>query len=310
MNVLFLDKVHDVVRQELEASGYACEMWNGKTRLTDIAGSYHGFIVRSGVQIDKPLLDAAVNLRFIGRQGAGLENIDVRYAQKKGVNVFNSPEGNRDAVGEHALGMLLSLMNHLPRADRQVREGLWIREENRGAEINEKTIGIIGYGNMGSAFAGKLSGFNCRILAYDKYKSGFGNQNVTEAGYEDIFRETDILSLHVPLTDETSGLVDRAYLSAFHKPIWLINTARGPIVNTADLLHALDEKRLKGAALDVLEYEEHSFKGLRYDDQPETFKKLMENNKVILSPHIAGWTIESKYKTGKVLADKILKLKG
>jgi D-3-phosphoglycerate dehydrogenase len=206
--------------------------------------------------------------------------------------------------------MLLSLLNHLRRADRQVREGIWLREENRGTEIKGKTLGIIGYGNMGSAFAQRLQGFNCRVIAYDKYKSGFGNQWVEEVDYETIFRETDILSLHVPLAEETRLLVNNDYLSRFAKPLWLINTARGPVVDTASLLSAIENGRVNGAALDVLEFEKFSFEKLNFDQLPETFRKLAESNKVILSPHIAGWTQESKYKLGKVLADKILRAFG
>ncbi|MCF8331097.1 MAG: hypothetical protein K9H84_01455 [Bacteroidales bacterium] len=304
MKILFLDTTHEVIRQELENEGYICDFWNGIAPVTSIAKSYIGIIVRSKIKIDKPILDSAENLKFIGRVGAGLENIDVRYAEKKGIQIFNSPEGNRDAVGEHTLGMLLSLMNNIRRADAEVRKGIWKREENRGTEIKGKTIGIIGYGNMGSAFAQRLQGFECNIIAYDKYKKEFGNDLVTEVDYETIYRETDILSLHVPLTDETSQLVDVEYINRFQKPIWLINTARGPVVNTAALLNALNTAKVKGAALDVLEFEKYSFENL--DEIPETFKLLTGHDRVILSPHIAGWTHESKYKLGKVLSDKIL----
>ncbi len=307
MNTLFLDTAHDVIRQELEAAGYKCEQWDGTTSLLSIAGNYEGFIVRSKVKIDREILDAAVKLKFIGRVGAGLENIDVDYARANGIKVYNSPEGNRDAVGEHALGMLLALMNNLLIADDEVRRGIWLREANRGSEIKGKTVGIIGHGNMGSAFAQRLQGFDCRVIAYDKYKTGFGNEKVEEVDYDTIFRETDILSLHVPLTEETRMLVNSDYLSRFKKPIWLINTARGPVVDTAALLSAIDNGQVKGAALDVLEFEKFSFEKLDFDQLPEIFKKLVQNNKVILSPHIAGWSHESKYKLGKVLVDKIVK---
>lgn len=307
MNTLFLDTAHDVIRQELEAAGYKCEQWDGTTSLLSIAGNYEGFIVRSKVKIDREILDAAVKLKFIGRVGAGLENIDVDYARANGIKVYNSPEGNRDAVGEHALGMLLALMNNLLIADDEVRRGIWLREANRGSEIKGKTVGIIGHGNMGSAFAQRLQGFDCRVIAYDKYKTGFGNEKVEEVDYDTIFRETDILSLHVPLTEETRMLVNSDYLSRFKKPIWLINTARGPVVDTAALLSAIDNGQVKGAALDVLEFEKFSFEKLDFDQLPEIFKKLVQSNKVILSPHIAGWSHESKYKLGKVLVDKIVK---
>lgn len=307
MKVLFLDTAHDVIRQELEAAGHECQQWDGATTLPAIAATYEGFIVRSKVKIDREVLDAAVKLKFIGRVGAGLENIDVEYAREKGVKIYNSPEGNRDAVGEHALGMLLALMNKLLIADDEVRRGIWLREENRGSEIKGKTVGIIGYGNMGTAFAQRLQGFDCRVIAYDKYKSGFGNSLVEEVDYDTIFRDTDILSLHVPLSDDTRMLVNTGYLSRFKKPLWLINTARGPVVDTAALLSAIETGRIKGAALDVLEFEKFSFEKLDFDQLPPTFKKLVQSNKVILSPHVAGWTHESKYKLGKVLVDKIIK---
>lgn len=304
MKILFLDTAHEVIRQEMEDKGYQCEFWDGKTPVASIAKNYIGFIVRSKIKIDKAIIDSAENLKFIGRVGAGMENIDMAYAKTKGIKVFNSPEGNRDAVGEHAMGMLLSLMNNMRRADAEVRKGIWKREENRGTEIKGKTVGIIGYGNMGTAFAQRLQGFECNIIAFDKYKKGFGNALVAEVDYETIYRETDILSLHVPLTNETSQLVNAEYINRFHKPIWLINTARGPVVNTEALLNALNSAKVKGAALDVLEFEKFSFENL--DKVPETFKQLADHNRVILSPHIAGWTHESKYKLGKVLSDKIL----
>lgn len=306
MKVLFLDSTHPVIEQDLKASGFDCEHWDGQTDILALAGNYTGFIVRSKIKIDKEILDAATQLKFIGRVGAGLENIDVEYAQQKGLKVYNSPEGNRDAVGEHALGMLLALLNNLLRADKQVRNGIWLREENRGTEIKGKTVGIIGFGNMGTAFAQRLSGFDCRIIAYDKYKTGFGNAKVEEVDYDTIFRETDILSLHLPLTEETRMLVNSNYLEQFHKPIWLINTARGPVVDTKALLTAIESGIVRGAALDVLEFEKFSFENLQLNELPESFQNLVKSRKVILSPHVAGWTHESKYKLGKVLVDKIL----
>lgn len=307
--ILFLDTTHDVIRQKFEQQGYKCAYWDGSKELTKIANSYTGFIVRSKTQIDRNILDAAVNLQFIGRVGAGLENIDTEYARQKGIKVYNSPEGNRDAVGEHTLGMLIALKNNLLRADKEVRQGIWQREGNRGTELKDKTVGIIGFGNMGSSFAMRLSGFDCNIIAYDKYKSGFGNEWVREVDYATIFRETDILSLHVPLNDETRYLVDREYLSKFAKPILLINTARGPVVNTTELTEALEQGKVTGAALDVLEFENSSFENLQPEKLPESFQKLTQSDKVILSPHIAGWTQESAYKLGKVLVDKILESK-
>lgn len=305
MRVLFLDTVHPLIQKELENAGFICEKWNQHQPIEEIAADYTGFIVRSKIKITKSVLDASPNLKFIGRVGAGLENIDLEYAEEKGIKIFNSPEGNRDAVGEHALGMLLALLNNMLIADPQVRRGIWNREENRGTEIKGKTIGIIGYGNMGSAFAEKLTGLGCKIIAYDKYKLGFGNEFVKEVDYPAIYRETDILSLHIPLTEETQMLVNEPYLSKFKKPIWLINTSRGPILNTSALLKSIEKNKVKGAALDVLEYESFSFENLAFDALPETFQQLAKTNLVILSPHVAGWTHESKYKLAKILTDKI-----
>ncbi len=304
--VVFLDPVDPVVLQTLESSGFKCHPYDGKMPAEKMVKSCCGIIVRSRTPIDKALLDAAENLEFVGRLGAGMENIDTLYAQKKGVAVFNSPEGNRDAVGEHALGMLLAMMNHIPRAHEQVIQGIWQREENRGEEIKGKTIGIVGYGNTGSAFAKKLQGLECHVLAYDKYKTGFGSSLVEEVTSEQIFRETDILSLHIPLTPETRYMVNSQYLESFHKPIRLINTARGKIVDTHALLESIRREKVRQAALDVLEFESPSFERLHFNELPQVFQDLCQTGKVLLSPHIAGWTRESKYKLGKVLAEKIL----
>ncbi|MFO8087645.1 MAG: NAD(P)-dependent oxidoreductase [Bacteroidales bacterium] len=307
MNVLFLDTSHPVLEQELEKAGFQCTFWNKVDPLAKAISSSSGLIVRSKIKIDRALIDAAPQLRFIGRIGAGMENIDVKYANSKGIQVFNSPEGNRDAVAEHALGMLLALMNHMLTADAEVRKAIWKREANRGTEIKDKTIGIIGFGNMGSAFAQRLNGFDCTIIAYDKYKKGFGNQLVAEVDYATIFQKSDILSLHVPLTDQTHHLVNNDYLNKFKKPIWIINTSRGPVVDTSAILSGIDKGLIRGAALDVLEFETYSFDKLH--DLPDTFQKLVASPKVILSPHIAGWTFESKVKLSKYLAQKIVAAK-
>ncbi|NTW25832.1 MAG: NAD(P)-binding domain-containing protein, partial [Lentimicrobium sp.] len=254
---------------------------------------------------DKEALEKAVKLKFIARVGAGMENIDQQFAESRGVFCLNAPEGNRDAVGEHAMGMLLSLLNHLCRVNLEVRNGIWIREGNRGTEIHGKTIAIIGFGNMGSAFAERLSGFGANVIAYDKYKTNFNELYVREVQMEEVFREADILSLHVPLTEETRNLVDRAYLNKFSKPVYIINTARGQCVDTAALMDAVDSGKVLGAALDVLEYEKLSFENLDSASLPQPFRRLINSNKVILSPHIAGWTHESNYKLAKVLVEKI-----
>jgi len=305
--VLFVDDTHPILKEELEAMGYECDDFKGSNagECRQIIGGYFGAVIRSKITFNSEMLDAATQLRFIARVGAGMESIDVEYANSKGIVCFNSPEGNRDAVAEHALGMLLSLLNNLNRADAEVRKGIWRREANRGIEIKGKTIGIIGYGNMGGAFAQRLKGFGCNVLAYDKYKTGFSDEFVTECDMETIFAETDILSLHVPLTAETRYLVNEEYIQNFHKNIWLINTSRGPVVNTASLVEALKSGKVSGAALDVLEYEKTSFEAMDAEAFPEPLKQLVSFENVILSPHIAGWTVESKYKLAKVLAEKI-----
>lgn len=305
--ILFVDDTHPILKEELTAMGFTCDDFtgSGSDDCKQIIGDYFGAVIRSKITFDAAMLDAATQLRFIARVGAGMESIDVDYAQKLGIVCFNSPEGNRDALAEHAMGMLLSLLNNLNRANQEVRSGLWKREANRGIEIKGKTIGIIGYGNMGGAFAQRLKGFGCKVLAFDKYKTGFSDEFVTECDMEMIFAETDILSLHVPLTTETRYLVNEGYIQAFRKNIWLINTSRGPVVNTSALVEALKSGKMKGAALDVLEYEKTSFEAMDAGTFPEPLKQLITFENVILSPHIAGWTVESKYKLAKVLADKI-----
>jgi len=235
-----------------------------------------------------------------------MENIDVEFALQKGLKCYNSPEGNRDAVAEHAIGMLLTLFNNLCRANYEAKQGIWNREKNRGIEIAGKTVGIIGYGFMGEAFAERLKGFNCNIIAYDKYKSGFGNNFVKESSLREIFKNTDILSIHLPQSAETEHFVNKDFINQFSKPIYFINTARGKNVNTQHLVDALKAEKILGACLDVLEYEEVSFENLNKNTLPEAFQYLAESEKVILSPHIAGWTIESYIKLSSFLADKIL----
>lgn len=305
--ILFIDDTDPVLKKELVALGFECDDFKGNdaNACRGIINDYFGVVLRSKVTFDKPMIDAATKLKFIARVGAGMESIDVEYAKLRGIECFNSPEGNRDAVAEHALGMLLVLMNNLYRANAEVHKGLWRREANRGVEIMGKTISIIGYGNMGSAFAQRLSGFGCKVLSFDKYKTSFSNNYVVESQMDRIFQETDILSLHVPLTPETRYLVSEEYLNRFSKDIWLINTSRGPVVKTEGLVAALKSGKVKGAALDVLEYEKTSFEAMEAESMPIPLKQLLEFENVILSPHIAGWTVESKYKLAKVLVDKI-----
>ncbi|MGA2822774.1 MAG: NAD(P)-dependent oxidoreductase [Bacteroidales bacterium] len=306
--VLFIDSVHPLIREELTAHGFTCELFpdQEKEDLMKSVHQYFGIIIRSRINLDEEFLSKATKLRFIGRVGAGMENIDVKVAENRGVLCFNSPEGNRDAVGEHTTGMLLSVMNNLNRADRQVRQAKWKREENRGMEIKGKTIGIIGYGNMGSAFAQRLRGFEATVKSYDKYKKKYSDGNTLETTLEEIFDTADIVSLHIPLTEETRFMCDKAFFKRFKKNIWFINTSRGPIVNTADLADQIRSGKIIGAALDVLEYEDSSFENLS-GKFPDAFRFLIESDKVILTPHIAGWTVESNIKLAKVLVDKILK---
>ncbi len=306
--ILCIDSNHDVLHEALMQQGFHCDLfWNKpKEELVQMIPDYDGIVIRSKFKITKDIIDSAPKLKCIGRVGAGMENIDVAYAVEKGITCLSAPEGNRDAVGEHALGMLLMLMNHLKRADHEVRNGIWKRAENRGHEICGKTIGIIGYGNMGAAFAKRLQGFDCKILAHDKYKCGFGQGHVTEATLEEVYEQADIVSIHLPLTEETSYYINDAFLSSFKKNMYVINTARGKCLNTADLVKHLETGKVIGACLDVLEYESLSFEQLDASALPAPMQYLLQSERVILTPHIAGWTHESNYKMSKVIAEKMI----
>jgi len=310
MNILIVDKVHDILIEKLQEKSFHIDY---KPDITEeetekIIQSYHGIIIRSKFILAKDILEKASQLKFIGRVGAGLENIDVSFAREKGIVCLNSPEGNRNAVGEQALGMLLSLMNNLNKSDFEVRKGIWKREENRGTELKNLTVGIIGYGNTGSAFAEKLQGFNCNVIAYDKYKFNFSNDLVKEVALEKIFDEADIVSLHLPLTDETHYLVEDNFINHFRKNIWLINTSRGSIINTSKLAKSLQQGKIAGAALDVFELEKTNFEELHQTEElPDYFKQLIQMNNVILTPHIAGWTHESNRKLSDVMANKVIR---
>jgi D-3-phosphoglycerate dehydrogenase len=269
---------------------------------------YDGVVIRSKIKITKDIIDKATKLKFIARAGAGMENIDVEYAVQKGIKCLHAPEGNRDAVAEQAIGMLLALFNNLIRADKEVREGKWIREGNRGVELMGKTVGIIGYGNMGSAFAERLKGFGVNVLVYDKYKKNFGNEIIKESTLDDLFKNADVLSIHTPLSEETQYMINDSFINSFTKNIYIINTARGKSLNTADLVKNLKTGKVRGACLDVLEYEMVSFEALDTKQLPEAFQYLIQCDNVILSPHIAGWTHESNEKIASVLANKILEL--
>ncbi|MBU8891285.1 MAG: hypothetical protein KOO66_00790 [Bacteroidales bacterium] len=310
LKVLFVDSTHKILPEKLKQSGFVCDYQPdiNPNKIINIIPDYDGIIMRSKIKIDKTIIDSAKNLKFIGRVGAGLENINVEYAEQKGIKCFNSPEGNRDAVGEQALGMLLTLFNNILKADIEVRHGKWIREENRGLEIKGKTIGIIGYGNMGSAFGQRLKGFEANVIAYDKYKFNYSDEFVEEKSLQDIFKLTDILSIHVPLTEETQFMVNHEFISRFKKDIYIINTARGKVLKTEDLVKNMKSGKVSGAALDVLEYEQTSFENLHSgNDLPEAFQYLIKSNKVVLTPHIAGWTHESNIKLSEFLADKIIR---
>ena len=307
--ILFIDTVHSILKQRLSVLKYQCEfdLKSSKEEIENKIEHYSGLVIRSRIPIDKQFLDKATHLKFIARSGAGLENIDVDYAKEKGIKVFNSPEGNKDAVGEHAIGMLLMLFNQLKKGDKEVRNRTWDREGNRGLELSGKTVGIIGYGNMGSALAKKLSSFDCKIIAYDKYKSNFGNAFVTEVDLATIFRETDILSIHLPLSKETNHYINNAFINQFNKPIYIINTARGNHIVTKDLVKNIKSGKVLGSCLDVLEYEAPSFEVINAEQFSTDFQYLTKSEEVILSPHVAGWTEESYLKLANYLAEKIEK---
>ncbi|WP_299782170.1 2-hydroxyacid dehydrogenase [uncultured Formosa sp.] len=309
MTILHLDSNHPLLKHQLTDLGFENhdDFTSTKSEIEAKISQYDGIIIRSRFTIDKQFLDAATNLKFIGRVGAGLENIDCDYAESKNIRLISAPEGNRNAVGEHTLGMLLSLFNKLNKADHEVREGKWLREDNRGLELDGKTVGIIGYGNMGNAFSKKLRGFDVKVLCYD-IKDGVGNENAKQVDLQTFQNEVDVLSIHTPQTPLTLNMINAAFINSFKKPFWLLNTARGKSVVTTDLVTALKAKQILGAGLDVLEYEKASFENLfTEDNMPEAFKYLIEAENVLLTPHVAGWTIESKEKLAQTIVDKIQK---
>lgn len=307
MKILHLDTNHPLLINQLNDLGYTNDenYTAPKEDILKIIHNYDGFIIRSRFSIDANFIDAATSLKFIGRVGAGLENIDCDYAEQKGITLIAAPEGNRNAVGEHSLAMLLSLFNKLNKADKEVRQGQWLREDNRGIELDGKTVGLIGYGNMGKAFAKKLRGFDVKVLCYD-LKPNVGDNNATQVSLQELQKQADVLSLHTPETPLTIGMVNNTLIHGFKKPFWLINTARGKSVVTSHLMQALQSGKILGAGLDVLEYEKSSFENLfTNNDMPEAFKYLIEAKNVILSPHVAGWTIESKEKLAQTIVNKI-----
>ncbi len=317
MKVLFLDSNHPILKSGLENLGFICDddFTSSKEIIEDNIKNYQGIVIRSRFTIDKTFIDRTKNLKFIARVGAGLENIDVNYAQSKNIELIAAPEGNSNAVGEHTLGMLLSLFNKLNKADREVRQGKWHREGNRGLELDGKTVGIIGYGNMGKAFAKKLRGFDVEMLCYD-IKPNVGDQNCKQVTLSEFKAKVDIVSLHTPQTSLTINMINSDFINSFQKPFWFINTARGKSVVTKDLVRALKTGKILGAGLDVLEYEKSSFENLfkksvtssipnNSVEMPDAFQYLINVDNVILTPHVAGWTIESHQKLAQTIVDKI-----
>ena len=307
MKVLLIDNNHQILQTGLEKLGCICEQdyTSTKQQIEEKIYKYDGVVIRSRFNIDQQFLDKATNLKFIARVGAGLESIDEEYAAKKGVQLISAPEGNRNAVAEHALGMLLMLFNNLKKADLEIRSGKWLREANRGIELEGKTVGIIGYGNMGKAFAKKLKGFDVNVICYD-IKEGVGDENCKQVSLKELQEKTDVLSLHTPFNKLSHNMINSEFINNFKNPFYLINTARGSAVVTNHLVEGLINKKVLGACLDVLEYEKLSFENLFENDElPEAFDYLIHAENVLLSPHIAGWTVESKIKLAQTIVDKV-----
>jgi len=303
--ILIVDDLHPAFKESAIALGYEVNDQPLITRAETLAviAEYEGIAVRTKFLIDKELLSAATKLKFVARAGAGLDNIDEVFAKEKNIQLLNAPEGNMDAVGEHATGLLLSLMNNFRKADIEVRNGVWDREGSRGFELKGKTVGIIGYGFMGRSFAKKMAGFEVNVIAYDKYKTGFTDTYAKEVSMEEIVKQSDVLSLHIPLTKETRQMVDEEYLLHFRKPIFFINTARGEVVNTKAVLGAIKANKILGAGLDVLEVEKFPALGTQ-----DWYQELVKSDKVILTPHVGGWTFDSYRKISEVLAGKLSSL--
>ncbi|RTL58656.1 MAG: hydroxyacid dehydrogenase [Sphingobacteriales bacterium] len=302
--VIITAKCHDILQEQLARKGYDVLYLPEITYedLNAIVGEAEGLILSTRLKIDKPILDNAINLKWIGRLGSGLELIDVEYARSKGIKVESSPEGNRDAVGEHALAMLLGLMNKILVSHLEVKDFIWKREANRGWELNGKTVGIIGFGNAGSAFAKKLQGFDVTILAYDKYKFGFASGNIKEASLEQVLKYSDVVSLYVPLTEETFHMANDDFFNAMEQKPWFINTCRGKVHETGAVINALQNEKISGAALDVLENEKLSTYS---EEEKQQLRWLSARPNVIITPHIAGYSHEAFYKMSKILLQKL-----
>lgn len=300
--ILIVDDLHPLFKENAVEMGFEVDDQPliNRSQALKIIKDYTGIAIRTKFLVDKELINAATNLKFVARAGAGMDNIDEVYAKVKGITLMNAPEGNRDAVGEHAMGLLLSLMNNFRNADLQIRAGIWDREGNRGYELKGKTVGIIGYGFMGKSFAQKLSGFDVNVIAYDKYKAGFSDDLAKEVSMEEIVRQSDVLSLHIPLTAETRQMVNEEYLFHFRKPIFFINTARGEIVDTSAVLNAIKQNKIIGAGLDVLQTEK--FPALA---SQTWYNELVNSPRILLTPHVGGWTFDSYRKISEVLVDKL-----
>jgi D-3-phosphoglycerate dehydrogenase len=303
MRVLHLDRNHDILAQGLSELG-CTNVFDFKSPKKDIMAiikNHDAIIIRSRLPIDKTFLDAAKHLRFIARVGSGLENIDVAYANTLGIEIIASPEGNANAVGNHALAMLLGLLNNLPKGAEDIANGKWEREGNRGEELDGKTIGLIGYGHTGSHFAKKLQGFDVKVLCHDILPNK-GDENATQVSLDSLQTQADIVSLHLPQTPETEAYINVDFINHMAKPFWLINTSRGNQVVIDDLLEAMENKTIKGAGLDVLPFEKSSFEQLDHNPQ---LQQLIDNPKILLSPHVAGWTHQSKERLAQVIVDKV-----
>jgi D-3-phosphoglycerate dehydrogenase len=309
IKILHIDSNHPLLWEQLQKAGFhnVDDFTSSKQEVEAKIENYHGIVIRSRFKIDKTFLDKAINLQFIARVGAGLESIDCDYATAKGIHLIAAPEGNANAVGEHAIGMLLSLFNNLNKANNEVKSGQWKREANRGHELEGKTVGIIGYGNMGKSFAKKLRGFDVTVLCHDILPN-MGNDNATQVSLSELQERADVLSLHTPWTPETDKMINSDFINKFKKAFWFINTARGNSVVTADLVDSLKSGKILGAGLDVLEYEKLSFETLFEGEKPPAFEYLLNAENVLLTPHIAGWTFESHEKLAQVIVDKICKI--
>ena len=305
MKILLLDKNHPLITEQLSEKGFVLEedFASSYEQVLEKIHLYEGVIIRSRIPLDAHFLEKAKNLKFIARVGAGMENIDIAKAQELGIKLINSPEGNKDAVAEHVIGTLLVLMNRLFISSNEVKKGIWLREENRGEEILGKTFGIIGYGNMGKAVAKRLSGFDCKTIFYD-IKPNLSDEFAAQVSLQELQENADILSLHTPLTEDTLYMIDEEFISKMKKNFYFINTARGKNLKTSALVNALKSGKIKGACLDVLEYEKTSFENL--ETKNEDLEYLLNSEKAIITPHIAGWTHESKIKLAQVIVDKIL----